>query len=131
MSITVKWDDEGHTVLRMEFKAHWTIQELRTVGMDAIQLIRTAGHPVYMINDFSGSASVPIGVLWQARSLNQMRPPNWEAGITITTDGLARNLLDLFGLVYMGQRRKQLFVVRTNEEALQMVDRLKSEERTS
>ncbi len=131
MAIRVEWADEDCTTLRMKYEGHWTIDELRRSGTDAIMMIRTVHHPVYVISDFTTSDSVPVGVLWQARDLHQMRPPNWEAGITVTSDGLAKSLLDLFGLVYMGQRRRRLYVAASNEEAQKIVDRLKSEKRVS
>jgi hypothetical protein len=92
-------------------------------------MIRSVNHPVYVISDFSASASLPLGVLWKARDLNRMRPPNWEAGITITQDTLIKSLLDLFGHVYLGQRGRRIYVVKTNPEALALIDKLKREKR--
>lgn len=131
MSIMVDWDDEDHTIVRMKYKGDWTNDELRRIGTHAIMMIRTVEHLVYVINDFTESAGVPVGVLWQAGDLNQMRPANWAAGVSITGDRLARNLLDLFGSVYMEQRKHQLYVVKTNEEALEVIKELKSKKRDS
>lgn len=130
VGITVKWDDSEQTILLMEYKGHWTVEELREIGTDAILMIRTVQHPVYVVSDFTESAGVPIGVLWQARDLNQLRPPNWEAGITITGDALARNLLDLFGHVYLGARRMRLHAVGSRAEAERLITCLKDERRT-
>lgn len=131
MGITVNWEDEAQTILRMEFEGHWTVDELRKVGTDCILMIRTVKHPVYVVSDFTESAGVPIGVFWQARDLNQMRPPNWEAGITITRDALSRNLLEMFGHVYLGARRMRLHAVGSRAEAETLIQCLKDEKRTS
>ena len=131
MGITVAWDDAEQTIVRMNFIGRWTNDELRSVGTQSILMLRSTQHPVYVVSDFTASASVPVGVLWQARDLNQMRPSNWEAGITITQDALARNLLELFGVIYLGQRRKRIYAVRTVEEALELIGKLKRDKRTS
>jgi hypothetical protein len=126
MGITVEWDDVEHTIIRMTYAGSWTLEELRAKGMDAILMLRTVDHPVYVISDFTETANLPVGILWQARDLNRLRPANWAAGITVTNDGLARSLLELFGVIYLGQRRKQLFVAQTTEEAYETIHRLKS-----
>lgn len=131
MGITAKWDDQEQTVLVMAFTENWTLDELRQVGMDALLMLRTVSHPVYVVSDFLESTGVPSGVLWQARDLHQLRPSNWEAGITVSTDAYARDLLALFGEVYMGSRRDRLYIVGSREEAIHLINGLKSEERTS
>jgi hypothetical protein len=129
MSVTAAWEDPEQTIVRLTFSENWTIEELHETGRESILMIRSVKHPVYVISDFSASATLPLGVLWKARDLNQMRPPNWEAGISITQDTLAKNLLDLFRHIYLGQRGRRIYVVRTNPEALELIDKLKKEKR--
>lgn len=131
MGITVDWDDAEHTIIRMTFEGNWTLEDLRTKGMEVIQMLRTVEHPVYVISDFTASDSLPVGILWQARDLNRYRPANWAAGITITSDALARNLVETFGVIYLNDRRHRLFLVYSNEEAYETINRLRSEKQTS
>ena len=129
MSVIAAWEDAEHTIVRLNFSEYWTLDELHKTGTESILMIRSVKHPVYVISDFSASANFPIGLLWKARDLNRMRPANWEAGITITQDGFAKNLLDLFRHVYLGQRARRIYVVRTHPEALELIDKLKAEKR--
>jgi hypothetical protein len=129
MGVTAAWEGEDHTVIRLTFVEPWTNEELHSAGTESILMIRSVKQPVYVISDFSASTNPPIGVLWKARDLNRMRPPNWAAGITITSDPLVKNLIELFRHIYLGQRGKNIFVVRTNPEALELIDKLKKEKR--
>lgn len=127
MGVTVGWDDDQQMIIRLSFSGVWTNVELRSAGLQSILMIRSVQHPVYVISDFSSSENVPIGVLWQARELNQLRPSNWEAGITVTQDVFLKNMLELFGLIYMMGRHRRLYVVRTLKEAYKLIDKLKQD----
>ncbi len=131
MGVTVKWDDSEQTIVRMTFSGHWTNEELHTYGLQAILMIRSVNHPVYEINDFRESDGLPLGVLWKARDLNQLRPANWAAGISVTQDGLAKSLLETFGLIYLMQRRSRLFIVSNDEEAYEIIHKLKQDNQVS
>jgi hypothetical protein len=125
MGITIQWDDSEQTIVRMTFSGQWTLDELRSLGLQVILMIRSAPHPVYVISDFRSSDGLPPGVFWQARDLNQLRPANWAAGISISTDAMHKSLLDMFGAVYLAQRSERLFIVKTDDEACELVARLK------
>lgn len=127
MGISVGWDDREQTIVRMTFVGQWTNEELRVTGLQAILMVSSVKQPVYVISDFSASDNLPIGVLWQARDLNRLRPANWAAGITITQDFLVKNLLDAFGLIYLLSRRHRLYVVRGLDEAYAIIRQIKQE----
>lgn len=129
MGVIAAWEDKERTIIRLTFAQHWTNEELHSAGMDSIQMIRSVTHPVYVISDFSASATLPVGILWKARDLNRSRPPNWAAGITITHDSLTLSLIEMFRLVYLGQRGKHIYVVRSNPEAMALIDKLKTDKR--
>jgi len=128
MGVSVEWEDKDSTIVHLTYSGRWTTEEMHSAGLQSLLMVRSVKHPVYVINDFSKSETLPVGVLWQARQLNQMRAPNWAASILITEDTLAINLLELFGLIYLSQRRKRLFAVRTLEEAVKIIDQLKRDE---
>jgi hypothetical protein len=127
MGVTVAWDDEEQTVVRLTVSDTWSAEELRATGIKTILLLRSVPHPVYVITDFSASKHLPIGVFWQARELSQMRAPNWAAGIAITQDMLVKNLIDIFARIYLDNKERRSFVVRTNEEAYEIINALKKD----
>jgi len=127
MGVTVAWDDAQQTIIRLSFEAPWGAEQLRSAGVQTILLMRSVSHSVYVISDFSSSGSLPLGVFWQARELNRMSAPNWRATVAITNDSLIRNLVDIFSRIYMGPQERQSFVVKTNEEAYEIIEQLKKD----
>ncbi|MEO8392375.1 MAG: hypothetical protein ABI700_05215 [Chloroflexota bacterium] len=125
MAVTVSWEDDEHTVLVLSFADDWTLDEFRDASVQAILMVRSTAEPVYVISDFSQAKSIPLGILWQARDINRLRPANWTAGITISHDWLLKNLLDVFSKVYMGQEQRRVYVVKTEAEAKELIRKLK------
>ncbi len=127
MGVTTAWDDEEQTIARLIFQEPWDAEQLRSAGTQSILMLRSVSHSVYVISDFSTSGRLPLGTFWQARELNRIRAPNWNAGIAITNDMVIINLVDIFRRVYLGQRQQRIFVVKTNEEAYEIINKLKKD----
>lgn len=128
MGIIVNWDDDDQTVLRMTYQGEWDNDQFRAAAMEALMLVRGVRHAVYVVNDFSESEFPPLGALWQARMINQMRPPNWNGGVIIVRDSLIKSLIDTFIQVYMlARQQRRQFIVSSNEEALAVIAHLKQE----
>lgn len=126
MGITVAWQDADQRVVHIVYKGQWTNEEFRVAAYEAMALVRTVNHPVYVIDDFSASDGLPLGVFWQASNSAQFRPPNWAGGIAITRDLLLRSLIDIFSRVYLGKHERRVFVANDLEEAHAIIDRLLS-----
>ncbi len=132
MAITVSWVDDERTILLMSFQGEWNNDELRSNGIQAILMVRSTNHAVYIVSDYTDSETVPLGVLMQARDLNAMRPPNWAGGVTITQDLFMKGLLEVFVHIYMlRHHQRNQYVADTYAEALALVARLKKENRVS
>ncbi len=127
MGIVAVWEDEDQTVIRMTFQGNWSLDELHEVGLQTILMIRGVTHPVYEINDFTETTAFPLGVLWLARDLNRLRPSNWAAGITVTSDKVAESLLETFGQIYLSRKQEQLYSVMSLDQAYALIDKLKQE----
>jgi hypothetical protein len=132
MAITVVWEDVDQTILGMTYAGLWDTPDFRNAGLQAILMVRSVKHPVYVVTDYTQSASQPVGLLWQARDLSGMRPPNWGGGVTVTQDLFMRSLLEIFIHVYMlRHHQRNQFVASTKEEALEIIARLKRENQVS
>ncbi len=126
MAITFTW--EADDLLRIRYQGQWKSDEFYESGRQAIFMVRSRQHPVYLINDFSESEMPPLGVLWQARNIEPMRPANWAGGVIITRDSLLIHLADVFMSVYMRvQQRRRLYIVNSNAEALEKIAQLREE----
>ena len=128
MGVTVRWDDDDKTILRLTYQGEWSIEELGTAGLEAIELVSSVAYRVYVINDFRLSAFPPLGALWEGRQLTRMRPANWAGGAIIVRDSVIKNLLDIFMHVYLGPRfQDHQFIVSSDEQARAVITRLKQE----
>ena len=125
MGITVSWDDQQQTAVRMRFTERWSLDDFRGANLQAVLLVRSVEHKVYVISDLLASEEMPIGILWQLRDIAGMRPPNWGGGIALTKNVIIKSIVDILGRIYMGQQQQRLFVVATEEEVAAVIARLK------
>ncbi len=125
MGITVSWDDEQQTIVRMRFVGGWSLADFRAANLQVVMLVRSVEHPVYVLSDVRASDDIPIGILWQLRDIAGMRPPNWGGGIALTKNVIIKSVVDILGQIYMGAQQQRLFVVMTEEEAGTVIARLK------
>ncbi len=125
MGITVGWDDEQQTIVRMHFVGGWSLDDFRAANLQVILLVRSVEHKVYVISDLLASDELPIGILWQLRDIAGMRPANWGGGIALTKNIIIKSVVDILGRIYMGQQQQRLFVVSTEEELAAVIARLK------
>ncbi len=128
MGITVSWDDEQQTLVRMRFVGAWSLDDFRLANLQTIMLVRSVDHPVYVLSDLRASGDIPLGILWQLRNIAGMRPPNWGGGIALTRNVIIKSVVDILGRVYMGQQQQKLFVVATEEQVEAVIARLKRED---
>jgi hypothetical protein len=128
MGITVSWDDQQQTVVRMQFAGEWSLEDFRGANLQTVTLVRSVDHPVYVLSDLRASGDIPLGILWQLRDIAGMRPSNWGGGIALTKNVIIKSVVDVLGRIYMGQQEQRLFVVATEEEAEAVIARLKRED---
>ncbi|MEP7292130.1 MAG: hypothetical protein ABI835_10115 [Chloroflexota bacterium] len=128
MAITVVWDDDAHTIIRMSSQEIWTLEEFRAASHQAIAMVRIVPHKVYVISDIMVTLNPPSGILWELRDLNQRRPGNWGGGIAIAHDSFVGSLVATFSQIYMERNMQRVFVVKTEDEAYKIIDRLKNED---
>ena len=128
MAITVEWDDETHTIIRMVGQDAWDLAELRRTSQQAMTMIRSVPNLVYVLSDFSQTPGIPFGILWELRDLNQMRPTNWAGGIAIAQDSFVTTLVASLSQIYMERQKNRLFVAKNEADAYEIIARWKSED---
>jgi hypothetical protein len=131
MGVTVMWDDDEQSIVRLNFEGDWKLDELRAIGQRGMLMMHSVDHPVCMITDFTRSKTLPLGILWQTRELYRLRPENWRTSIVITQDAIIRNLAEIFSQFYMIPRQHALFIVKTDPEARQIVAKWKQDRQVS
>jgi hypothetical protein len=86
MSITVSWDNEQKTAIRLDFSGQWSWEEYDDAVDMAYFMVADIGHKVDVITNLARDASVPTDELLGhfQRAFRQM-PSN--VGLTITSGG--------------------------------------------
>lgn len=128
VAITVGWDDEAQTIIRMMLDDRWDLAEFRDACYQTMALIRTVSHPVYVLSHVTLPPTIPYGLLWQLRDLNRMRPANWGGGIAVASDSFVTTLVSTLSQIYMERQQHRLFVVRSSAEAYEIIAKLKQQD---
>ena len=128
MAITVEWDDEAHTIVRTASQEEWDLDEFRHACLQSMALVRSVRHSVYVLSALYLNFTIPYGILWQLRDLNQLRPPNWGGGVAITRDNFAATLVSTLSQIYMQRNENRLFVVKNEVEAYEVIAKLRQQD---
>ena len=131
MGITVAWDDEEQTILRMTFAG--TLGRSRSFAAPefrAILMMRSVEHPVYVVSDFSEQReSAARRALAGARPEPDAPAELGSAASPITQRCARPKACSIFSvMIYMGQRTKAVCSSsRRTKKRYEIIDRLKKE----
>ncbi len=128
MAITVNWDDEAHTIVRLASQDTWEMAEFRQACFQSMALLRTVDHPVYIICALHLGFTLPPGILWELRDIIQITPPNWSGGIIITQDSFAISLVITLSQIYLRRKNHRLIAVSTEADAYAAIAELKQQD---
>lgn len=101
MGITVKWDNEGQTIIRWVFEGIWTKQDYHDVYKDLLNTLDTVSHKVHIILDMRAGHDLPRGFISTLRSeqLKQSHP-NLGIMVSIGQNAFIRIFVNTFIKIY-------------------------------
>jgi hypothetical protein len=70
MPVSADWDNEAHTVVRVQIHDPWDTQQYSQATLQAWSLIESVDHTVDLIIDFTDAYSFPKSILSQASITN-------------------------------------------------------------
>jgi hypothetical protein len=125
MAITVSWDDEARTIIRMDFAGKWTWTELQDANAQMAILTDEVAHPISVITDVSKTQYLPDGALSEARSISggMMARGKNTLIVAVGASTLVKSLFPIFFNVY-GKRTgfPMTHFVNTLEDARALID---------
>jgi hypothetical protein len=71
VTVTVEWDDESRTALRVNLEGLWTWAEFRDILATAPKMLAQSKHPTDLILNLENSLHVPDGVLLRLMRLHR------------------------------------------------------------
>jgi hypothetical protein len=129
MSVTVRWDNEDHTVLRLDFEAPWTWAEQQQAIDQAKPMAESVSWTVDIICDLHNGPEFPLGFpMKYLRRTAEMVPNN--AGITIVVGAspLVQSLL-LATMQVFANVKYRTFFAHSLEDAYAMLDERRNSEK--
>lgn len=117
MSITVTWDNEDKTILRLTVEDRWTWDEYFASAQQARNEISAVDHPVDIIGDMLRSGPVPLGMpIRRFRYALDMMPANFRKAAIVGGSPFTRSLIIAFMQIYKKANEKMV-LVHTIDEA--------------
>lgn len=127
MSVVVDWTGPEKQIIRYEFSAHWTWDELYNAMNQVNQMMASVPYNVYVLISFEYSKGIPSGALTQMRIGTLKAAPNWGGGVFVGVSSLLTALLNTFTLLNkrLGERYA---IAKNDEEALAIINRWRENE---
>jgi hypothetical protein len=125
MSIEIAWGDEDKTILRLTCGEVWDVEDVHRVMPTAFAMLREVEHPVYVITDLRATRDLPFGIMWVLYDYARKVPPNWARAITITPGIGTHPLTESITGTHKQLTGREINSVKTEEEALALIERLK------
>jgi len=127
MPISINWDDESQTILRAIFWNEWEFEEYAIIHEQAMQMINSVLHTVYVIVDMRTGSFVPKGNLSHLfrTSLDNL-PENIGIIVSVNDDAIQRHMFNTYSAFYYALRRRvkrRLFMVETLQAAYDLIDK--------
>ncbi len=121
MPVTVRWIDEQHTAIQMEFSGQWQWPELNEARDLAWEMLETANEPVNFVLYNAHEVWMPPNYLENLRGIVAEVHPNAGLMVIVSTNPLFRALFELFNKVAMRVGFSYRFVA-SLEDAYTLLD---------
>ena len=127
MPISLNWDNENRTVLRLIFWNEWTLEEYVAQFEIVIDALKTITHSVDILIDLRTDSYVPRGDSLRAfRNVMDKLPQNTGTIVYVNDNPVQRHLFDkqlsFYNTVSRG-RKQRVYMVETLEEAYELINK--------
>lgn len=126
MTIKLRWDDDAHSIMRVDLESRWTWGEMRKARKIIFDMMDESPAPrVYtMIYFVDGKINLPDGGMGNMNSLTQDSHPKAGLTIVVGVSGWMKTLLGTYaGTVRRTGRPVEFEYADTLAEARQMIAR--------
>lgn len=122
MPVTVFWDNEEQTIIRMEFDGQWTWDDVHEAVGTINQMTDSVDHIVDGLIDMRKAVGVPPGAMAHARSLIRQRHERTGINIIVGASPMISTLWQVFAQAYQWLTRDERFAfAKTLEEARERI----------
>lgn len=101
-TISYVWEDEAHTILRIDYREGWTLTEYEVAMLEVRDLIEETSHGVYVINHFGSHVNLPPGFYHKLPRLEAIVSDNLVLTCVIARSNMLEMMLRLFRRITPG-----------------------------
>lgn len=129
MAVAVEWTDTEKKIIRYDFPAQWTWDDLYSAMNQVNEMMASVPHNVYVVISFAHSKGIPPGALTHLRIGTLKAAPNWGGGVFIGVSSLLTALLNTFTLLNkkLGERYA---IAKDNEDAMMIINKWRESQKT-
>ncbi len=122
MGVIVDWTDNEKKIIRYDFPAQWTWDDLYNAMNQVNEMMASVTHHVYVVISFQQSKGIPPGALTHLRIGTLKAAPNWGGGVFIGVSSLLKALLNTFTLLNkkLGERYA---IAKDDEDAMAIINK--------
>jgi hypothetical protein len=120
MPIHTDWDNEGHTVIRIQVTDPWEIDEYSQATLHAWSLMETVDYSVHLIIDFTHVYTFPKNMLSGAPAVNSHIHPRQSLVIGVKINPFFRGVMRVATRVFP-RLGNNLFFTQTVPEAYELI----------
>jgi hypothetical protein len=95
MPVNVYWEDADKSIVRYDFEASWTWDELYAAYYEAIAMETSVTYRVDVILDMRRSNRIPANALLHVKNLSEKQPPNIGVSIFVTTNTFIISMVNM------------------------------------
>jgi hypothetical protein len=130
MPVSTRWDNDQKNIMLWVFEGRWTWNDYYECRDDVNADIAAMTHTVHIIVDMRTSNTLPNSVITHGHSAVSQPPRNLGLTVIVGVNPVLRAFYGMFSRLYTSllvQKRVEMHMVRTIEEAYALIDDYQSE----
>ena len=110
MPVTVAWDDDTRTILRITFTGAWTWEAFYTAQNRARERVAEVDHPYGVILHLPPPVTLPANTFEQLRQQADKIPPQIPLIVIVSPSSTVQGVFDVFRQLYVGAAQRYRLV---------------------
>jgi hypothetical protein len=130
MPVTIQWDNEEKSIVRMQYVGRWTWEELYAATTQSHTMLDEVDHKVDFIHDWLKSNAIPANAIVHSKNLIEKRHPNVGIVVLVWTNPVIKAMWTAFSSkVYANLTKRYTFWLTSSiEEARDKLTQFHAEE---
>lgn len=123
MEISVQWDNEEKTILRVYYPERWIWPDLYDAVDRTQAMLNSVSHPVKILVDMSKSMFLPTGSTSHVSNMLTAPHANATVMVVVGASGYLKSFLEVFSEMFNpASNARKILLARTLEEGYELLN---------